>query len=148
MDKKSNVEMILVQKGTEGELMNYLKGKNEVLDLSYPGPEVQDVRLYSEFFESPFRMERRQCSFRGCLAINLTSYLKATESLRLEELASYIETNPDAQYVLYATVEDLSLGRKLIQKMKDLTGCEKLCFKTKATDQSQGFLSNKNTFGY
>lgn len=147
-ENKSNVEMILVQKGTEGELLNYLKGKNEVLDLSYPGPEVQDVRLYSEFFESPFRMERRQCSFRGCFAINLTSYLKATESQRLEELAFYIETNPDAQYVLYATVGDLSLGRKLIQRMKDLTGCKKLCFRVKASDQEQGLFSNKNEFGY
>ena len=148
MENKNNLEMILVQKGTEAELQCYLNGKKDLLDLSYPGPEVQDVRLYAEFFESPFRMERRQCSFRGCLAINLTSYLKATDSLRLEELASYMEANCDAQYVLYALVDDLASGRKLIHKMEELTGCTKLCFKAKGENQKQESLSKTKRFGY
>lgn len=149
MKNKSNVEMILVQKSTEGELLKYLNGKKDLLPLSYPGPEVQDVRVYAEFFESPFRVERRQCSFRGCLAIDLTSYLKAEDSLRLEELASYIESNPDATYVLYATVEDLFQGSKLIQRMKDLTGCKKLCFRAKNANQNQESSNkSKKTIGY
>lgn len=148
MDNKTNIEMILVQKGTEAELLNYLSGRKDLLDLSYPAPDAQDDCLYAEFFESPLRTERRQCSFRGCLAVNLTSYLKATDSSRLEELASYIEANCDAQYVLYALVEELAFGSKLIHKMEDLTGCTKLCFRVKDESQKQESSSKNKRFGY
>ena len=148
MENKNNLEMILVQKGTEAELRCYLNGKKDLLDLSFPGPEVQGDRLYAEFFESPFRMERRQCSFRGCLAVNLTSYLKAEDSPSLEELASYMEANCDAQYVLYAFVEDMASGSKLIHKMEDLTGCTKLCFRAKGEKQKQESSSKSKKFGY
>lgn len=150
MNDNNTIEMILVQTGTENQLSSYLEQRRELLALTYPGPDVADKNAYAEFFESPFRMERRMCSFKGCFAVNITSYLGDTESPRLEELASYIESNPDAKYVMYAMVDDLSIGRPLIRKMEDLTGCRKLCFRTSERSQSQDKRQHKQTkeYGY
>lgn len=150
MNNKSNIEMILVQTGTENQLEAYLGQRRELLALTYPGPDVTDKRVYAEFFESPFRMERRMCSFKGCFAVNITAYLGDTESERLEELASYFESNPDAKYVMYAIVDNLSIGRPLIRKMEELTGCRKLCFKASEHSQNQDNRQHKQTkeYGY
>ena len=134
MNNESKVEMILVQTGTENELRNYLENRSELLALTYPAPGTKDCTAYSEFFESPFRMERRRCSFRGCLAVNISSYVNAVDSPSLEELASYIASNPEAEYVLYAVVPDMAAGSRLIHRMGDLTDCRKLCFRSHTTE--------------
>lgn len=142
--------MILVQTGTENNLGSYLEKRKDLLALAYPGPKVADSLVFAEFFESPFRMERRMCSFKGCFAVNITSYLKDTESPRLEELASYIEHNSDAEYVMYAIVDDFSIGRPLIRKMEELTGCRKLCFRAKSQTAEQEMSKHQQTkrYGY
>lgn len=140
-------EMILVQKGRESDLINYLNAMPKMLALTYPGPGERDYKAFSEFFESPFRMERRMCSFNGSLAVDLTSYIKNEESFRLEELSSYIEANRDTKYIMYAVVDSMDEGVKLIKRMSELTGCRKLCYRSKNTVK---FTSEQKTkvYGY
>lgn len=140
-------EMILVQKGRESDLINYLNAMPKMLALTYPGPGERDYKTFSEFFESPFRMERRMCSFNGCLAVDLTAYIKSEESFRLEELSSYIEANSDAKYIMYAVVDSMDEGVKLIKRMNELTGCRKLCYRSKSTVKSTSEQKSK-VFGY
>ena len=140
-------EMILVQRGRESDLINYLNAMPRLLALTYPGPGEKDHRTFSEFFESPFRMERRMCSFKGSLAVDLTGYIKSEESYRLEELASYIEANSDAKYVMYAVVNSMEDGVKLIRRMHELTGCKKLCYRSKSGVKVNNNQKRK-VFGY
>ena len=143
-------EMVLVQTGTEDRFENYLRNRKEILSLSYPGPKTRDGREFAQFFESPFRVERRRNSFRGCLVINLSEYLEDCYSPRLKELASYIASNPDAEYVMYAEVSDMKSGTDLIHRMRDLTGCRELCFRNQTDDTGQSVSAKKTTrtFGY
>lgn len=146
--RKTHSEMILVQKGTESDLINYLNAMPSLLALTYPGPNEQDYNVFSEFFESPFRTERRMCSFKGCLAIDLSSYIKDVESSHLEELASYIKSNSDASYILYAIVDSMSQGVQLIRRMSTLTECKELCYRNKTVTAIEHSKTIRKKYGY
>lgn len=143
-------EMVLVQTGTENRFENYVACRRELLSLTYPGPKTRNDKEFALFFESPFRMERRRNSFRGCLVINLSEYLHDIYSPRLEELASYIASNSDAQYVMYAVVDEMKVGTDLIHRMQELTGCRELCYRNQTDDTGQSVSAKKTsrTFGY
>ena len=145
---KTCSEMILVQNGKESDLINYLNSMPSLLALTYPGPNEQHSSAFSEFFESPFRIERRMCSFKGCFAIDLSSYIKDVESFHLEELASYMKSNSDTSYILYAIVNSMSQGVRLIHRMSTLTKCKELCYRNKTVTAIERSKNSRKQYGY
>lgn len=142
MDKPT--EFYIVHSSREKDFEQFLSEKHNTLSLKYPGPSEVSDSAFMQFFESPFRVERRKCSYQGVLAVDVSSYIGFEDSPRLEELATYMSDNPDASYVLYAIVGSVSESVVLARRLGSLTECEKYCFK----DLKNHALSEKTVRSY
>ncbi|MCR4676575.1 MAG: hypothetical protein K5634_05035, partial [Sphaerochaetaceae bacterium] len=125
-EKKPANEIVLVLSGNEEAFEEYSErheGRDGKLRLRYPDPSLKDDLAFIEFYESPFRIDRRKSTFNGCFFIDLSAYVEHEDSRRITDLENYVKENSSASYVLYAVVREAGQGMALTEKLR-----KDLCF--------------------
>ena len=156
MLQPTKVEFVFLRREEEDGFVSCLENENrkrhgereKVLMLSFPSEAETGGDAVKEFFQSPTRVNRFSHSFRGIFAVDITEYLKNSESTALGMLRDYTEENGEMDFVLYAFTDREGEAERLSRKLGELYSDSRRGFISKPWKKSGRVAKSGRSFGY